>query len=71
VYVKEEFRGSGVFQALFQYVEQLARESGGACALRLYMEKHNERARKAYRKMGMTETIYEVLELAFSDEPVG
>lgn len=62
VYVAPEFRGSGAFQALFRHVEKLARDSGEVWSLRLYMEKHNERARRAYQKMGMKEMDYEVLE---------
>jgi GNAT superfamily N-acetyltransferase len=62
VYVKPEFRGGGVFQALFRHVEKIARESGEVWSLRLYMEKHNERARRAYQKLGMKDMAYEVLE---------
>ncbi len=62
VYVQESCRGNGVFQALFQHVEKLARESGEVWSLRLYMEKHNDRARRAYQKLGMREMDYEVLE---------
>lgn len=62
VYVKEESRGSGVFQSLFHHVEKLARESGEVWSIRLYMEKHNERARRAYQKLGMNEMDYEVME---------
>ncbi len=62
VYVRAEFRGCGVFQALFEHVEKLARETEDVCALRLYMDKHNEKARRAYGKMGMTEGAYVVFE---------
>jgi GNAT superfamily N-acetyltransferase len=62
VYVAQEFRGGGVFQALFRHVETIARDSGDVWSLRLYMEKHNERARRAYQKLGMKEMAYEVLE---------
>ncbi|MDB6109371.1 MAG: putative acetyltransferase [Pedosphaera sp.] len=62
VYVKEEFRGFGVFKALFDHVERLARDSQEVCALRLYMDKHNDKARRAYRKMGMLEGGYVVFE---------
>src|SRR4051795_13125531 len=55
VYVKPEFRGAGVFKALFDQVERRARESGEVCALRLYMDKDNDKARRAYAKMGMHE----------------
>lgn len=64
VYVAPEFRGSGVFQALFRHVEKIARDSGEVWSMRLYMEKHNERARRAYEKLGMKEMSYEVLEFS-------
>lgn len=66
VYVPEAQRGAGVFTALFRHVEMLARESGEVCSLRLYMEKQNERARRAYKKLGMKEMHYDVLEFAIS-----
>lgn len=62
VYVAPEFRGSGVFQALFRHIEKIARDSCEVWSLRLYMEKHNERARRAYQKLGMKEMCYDVLE---------
>ncbi len=71
VYVKQEFRGHGVFKALFQHVEQLARSSPEVCALRLYMDKHNEPARRAYAKLGMTEGAYVVFEKGLRDGRTG
>lgn len=65
VYVTEEFRGVGVFKALFDHVERLAQESKEVCALRLYMDKHNDKARRAYAKMGMHEGGYVVFEKGF------
>ena len=66
VYVKHEFRGQGIFKALFDHLERLARETKGVCSLRLYMEKHNQQARRAYQKLGMTETKYQVFEFEIS-----
>ena len=66
VYVAEAHRGAGVFKALFRHVEMLARESREVCSLRLYMEKHNERARRAYEKLGMKEMHYDVLEFSIA-----
>ncbi|EEF59861.1 GNAT family N-acetyltransferase [Pedosphaera parvula] len=64
VFVKEEFRGQGVFKALFEHVERLAKESGEVCSLRLYVEKENSRAHRAYSKLGMEETHYRIFEKA-------
>lgn len=62
VYVNKEFRGRGIFAALFEHVQRLARERPGVCGLRLYMEKENEPARRAYQKLGMKQTHYQVFE---------
>jgi ribosomal protein S18 acetylase RimI-like enzyme len=62
VYVKEEFRGQGVFRALFAHVQKLAEGAPEVCALRLYMDKHNDQARLAYGKLGMIEGSYVVFE---------
>jgi GNAT superfamily N-acetyltransferase len=66
VYVKQEFRGQGIFKALFDHLERLARQTKGVCALRLYMDNHNQQARRAYQKLGMTETNYQVFEFGIS-----
>lgn len=63
VYVKEEFRGRGVFRQLFQHLEQLARQRKDVPALRLYVHSENQRARRSYEQLGMKRTHYEVFEL--------
>jgi len=65
VYVKEEFRGQGVFKALFRHLENLARTSKNVAGLRLYMHADNERARKTYERLGMRNSNYEVFEMDF------
>ncbi len=62
VYVSVAFRGRGVFRTLLGHIERLARTREDVCGLRLYMEKDNQRARRAYRKMGLEETHYQVFE---------
>jgi GNAT superfamily N-acetyltransferase len=64
VYVREDFRRRGVFKALFAFVQGAAAGATDVCGLRLYMEEDNNRAREAYRRMGMTETHYHVFERA-------
>lgn len=63
VFVKKEFRGRGVFASLLEHVQRLAREEGNVCGLRLYVEKENERARRAYLKLGFEQTHYQIFEL--------
>jgi GNAT superfamily N-acetyltransferase len=62
VYVREEFRGRGIFSALFRHVQALARKQKEVCGLRLYMEQDNHRARRAYEKLGLKQTHYQVFE---------
>ncbi|MBI4430069.1 MAG: GNAT family N-acetyltransferase [Ignavibacteriales bacterium] len=65
VYVREESRGKGVFQALFGHVRRLAQERKDVCGLRLYVEKHNKQARNTYEKLGMKQTDYLLYEIDF------
>lgn len=62
VYVRPEFRSQGVFSALYADLKRLAEEAPRVCSLRLYMHRGNERARRAYQRLGMTQTQYEVFE---------
>ncbi|MBI3005043.1 MAG: GNAT family N-acetyltransferase [Ignavibacteriales bacterium] len=65
VYVRKENREKGVFQALFSHVKKLAQERKDVCGLRLYVEKHNERARTTYEKLGLKQTDYLLYEIDF------
>jgi GNAT superfamily N-acetyltransferase len=62
VYVRPDFRRRGVFQALFDHVLQKAARQGDVCGLRLYVDRRNAPARKAYERLGLKETHYHVLE---------
>jgi ribosomal protein S18 acetylase RimI-like enzyme len=62
VYVAGESRGSGVFRALFQHVEALAKEAEDVCGLRLYVEAENKGAQDTYVRLGMKRTNYEMFE---------
>ena len=63
VYVREEWRGRGVYTALHNHVIERAKADGGICGLRLYVEKDNARAKKTYEKLGMKKTEYELYEI--------
>ena len=60
VYVDIEHRRLGVFKAMYAHVEALAREAD-AIALRLYLERHNTRARETYASLGFERTEYDVM----------
>jgi GNAT superfamily N-acetyltransferase len=63
VFVKPEFRRSGVFRALYNHVQTLARTRKDVCSLRLYVHADNTRASQSYERLGMTRTHYEIFEL--------
>jgi len=65
VYVRLDYREKGVFKLLYDHVMKLAKGRKDVCGIRLYVEKHNERARKTYEKMGMKKTDYELYEIDF------
>lgn len=65
VYVVETFRGRGIFRALFEQVNALARARADVCGLRLYVEADNIKAKQVYSRLGMRETDYEVFEIDF------
>lgn len=65
VYVEKEFRGQGVFTALYRNVERLAQTNSGVVGLRLYVEHENGRAQATYEKVGMSKTVYEMFEVDF------
>jgi ribosomal protein S18 acetylase RimI-like enzyme len=62
VYVASEARGRGVYAALHGHVRAAARAAGDVVGLRLYAERHNERAQRTYRRLGMVETGYLLFE---------
>ena len=65
VYVAEEFRGQGIFRALYHHVYGLAKARKDVCGLRLYVDEHNDGARQVYERLGLRPTNYEVLETDF------
>ncbi|MBV9124377.1 MAG: GNAT family N-acetyltransferase [Planctomycetes bacterium] len=62
VYVRPEARRRGVFRALFEHVERLARQDPEVIGLRLYVENGNRAAQEVYARMGMKAAGYLVLE---------
>ena len=64
VYVVPEWRGRGVFRALWDHVIGEARQED-VVGLRLYVHHENASARNVYERLGMTDTPYRVYELPF------
>ena len=65
VYVRKEWRGRGVFQALYHFVEEQAADQPDVCGLRLYVDARNATAKAVYERLGMDHTNYEVFEVDF------
>jgi len=61
VYVAPEQRRAGVFRSLYRHVERLAL-GPGHCGLRLYVHDHNDGAKATYRRLGMVDGSYSVLQ---------
>lgn len=61
VYVALEARRTGVFRAMYRHIERMARDAG-VVALRLYVERDNQRAKQTYESMGMDLTHYDVMQ---------
>ena len=65
VYVAPDQRGLGIFSDLYRHVGDLARLRKDVAGLRLYVEKNNDRARRIYENLGMSESFYALYELEF------
>ena len=65
VYTTPDSRRRGVFRSLYRHAESLAKQQGDVCGLRLYVEEHNHSAQAIYRKCGMSETPYRMLEVDY------
>ena len=65
VYVHPDFRNRGVFQQLYGFVAEKAKNAGDVCGLRLYVEGENQRAQRTYERLGMKKTSYGVYEVDF------
>ncbi len=66
VYVAPDARRMGVFRALYRHIEALARADPAVCGLRLYVERDNARAQQTYRRCGMQDAGYVVMEVDMS-----
>lgn len=63
VYVKPEFRQSGVFSRLFQHAADQLRDQPDIVAVRLYVEHQNQCAMQTYRRLGFNDSHYLVMEM--------
>jgi ribosomal protein S18 acetylase RimI-like enzyme len=62
VYVRSDYRGRGVFRMLYGHVCQQARNSQDVVGIRLYVERENRSAQETYRRMGMYEIPFNLMQ---------
>ncbi len=62
VYVRPDCRRHGVFRRLYEHVAAIARQDPEVCGIRLYVERDNQRAMKAYERLGMRPSGHVVYE---------
>ena len=67
VYVAPDARRRGVYRALYRHVEKQARQTPDVCGLRLYVDRDNTAARRAYEQLGMRPTNYEFFEADWTE----
>ena len=65
VYVVPDFRGRGVFRALFDHLKKAAEADPAVCGLRLYVDADNTPAKEIYRRLGLHPARYGMMELDF------
>lgn len=62
VYVSADYRRKGVFKMMYDYLKEIVQENLDYRGIRLYVERENQNAIKAYLKMGMLDSDYQMLE---------
>lgn len=62
VYVIPQFRGTGLYRQLYQFVKEIAAEDGSVCGFRLYVEHDNLNAQNVYHAVGMNSSHYLMFE---------
>jgi len=62
LYVEPVWRKKGIFRELYQYLKELISGDDSAGGIRLYVDKTNSRAIKAYQALGMNGEHYQMFE---------
>jgi len=65
VYVDKKYRNKKIFSRLYGRVVEMAKYRKDVSGLRLYVEEHNEAAKKVYQALGLKRTSYEMYEVEF------
>jgi GNAT superfamily N-acetyltransferase len=62
VYVRADYRGRGAFRLLYDHVRRRAQEAGDVVGIRLYVERENRPAQETYRRLGMSEIPFYLMQ---------
>ena len=62
VYVNSQYRRSGVYKTLYEFVCNSAKEHGDVYAIRLYVDVNNKIAQQVYNNLGMHKSNYYMFE---------
>ena len=62
VYVNPQYRRSGVYKTLYEFVCNSAKEHGDVYAIRLYVDVNNKIAQQVYNNLGMHKSNYDMFE---------
>ena len=65
VYVSSDFRRRGIYSELYANIKNRAENNEECCGLRLYVDRENLIAQRAYSALGMQETFYKLFEEEF------
>lgn len=68
VYVLPEFRWTGIYRKLYEFVKSQAQMRQDVGGFRLYVEKENTGAQEVYKKLGMAESYYLMFEEMLKSE---
>jgi GNAT superfamily N-acetyltransferase len=62
VYVRADRRGRGVYRTLYYHVRRAAQDAGNVVGIRLYVELDNRTAQETYRRLGMHELPFHLMQ---------
>lgn len=62
LYVLPAYRNKGVFRKIYDFVKSLVNASDDYAGIKLYVDEHNLIAQKAYSRVGMDESHYQLFE---------